>query len=75
MVSQHAQTGRPVASRYAGVAGVPAVFGARDLPALASLRGDTGARALLAALAFPTVDWPDGALDIDVARDVLRIRA
>jgi molybdenum cofactor cytidylyltransferase len=80
LVAEHARTGRPVASGYAGIGGVPAVFGARELHALAALRGDVGARAILASAAAATVDWAAGAFDIDspddaaVARGVLSIR-
>lgn len=38
---------RMIASRYEGLRGVPAVFPRRAFPALAALRGDHGARALL----------------------------
>lgn len=71
LIGAHAVTGRAVASRYEGIAGVPAVFGADEYAALAALSGDTGARGVVATAA--TVDWPDGAWDIDTpasSRDV-----
>lgn len=60
----------PVGSRYAGVVGIPALFGAKELPRLASLVGDVGARALLKDAAW--VEWPEGAIDLDTAADVSR---
>jgi molybdenum cofactor cytidylyltransferase len=45
LAAQHPQ--RMVASRYDGVRGVPAVFPRHTFAALAALRGDQGARALL----------------------------
>ena len=42
--------GRPVGSAYAGVVGVPAVFGSHEFPGLMQLRGDRGASALLVTL-------------------------
>jgi CTP:molybdopterin cytidylyltransferase MocA len=71
LVAVHRETRRPVASRYDGVVGIPVVFGASEFPALVALRGDTGARHVLAA-ATPAVDWPDGAFDLDTPHDVAR---
>jgi molybdenum cofactor cytidylyltransferase len=59
----HRQTGRIVASRYANIAGVPAVFPATMFDALAKLEGDRGARALLGDA--DVIDWPAGARDLD----------
>ena len=73
LLALHARTGSIAASRYAGGAGVPAVFGARDFAALAALRGDAGARALLATRKVMTVDWDDGELDVDTPADIVRI--
>jgi CTP:molybdopterin cytidylyltransferase MocA len=41
LIVLHRHTGRPATSRYAGAAGVPAVFGAREFAALATLSGGT----------------------------------
>lgn len=73
LVAQHRAHGRAVGSRYGDAIGVPAVFGAADYPQLAHLSGDEGARRMLARCAIDVVDWPDGAFDIDLARDVLAI--
>jgi len=56
--------GRPVGSAYAGLIGVPAVFGRREFPELMQLRGDRGASALLRDGAG-AIAWPAGAADID----------
>jgi CTP:molybdopterin cytidylyltransferase MocA len=61
--------GRPlVACAYAGGAGPPALFGAAHFAALAGLRGDHGAKALLAGAAL--VDFPAGAIDLDTPADL-----
>jgi CTP:molybdopterin cytidylyltransferase MocA len=65
LIAMHRQTGQPAASGYAGLAGIPAVFGAREFAALASLIGDTGARHLLARSNAIAVEWPEGACDVD----------
>jgi CTP:molybdopterin cytidylyltransferase MocA len=62
---------RLAASRYAGAAGVPAVFPAHDFGALLSLRGDAGAGAYLRhAAGVALVPWPDGELDVDTPDDL-----
>ncbi len=64
------ESGR-VAAAYAGTLGVPALFGRRHFPALAALRGDRGAKALLhAPTRAHSVDWPEGATDIDEPADL-----
>lgn len=63
----------PAATRYPnGKPGVPALFGADMLPDLASLTGDKGAAALLAAHPGLTlIDPPEGALtDIDTPEEL-----
>ncbi len=67
-----AAPGRAVGSRYAGVAGVPAIFPASDFAALRALRGDVGARAVLAAhgATLATVDCPAAATDVDRPADL-----
>jgi molybdenum cofactor cytidylyltransferase len=62
-----------VASRYAGVLGVPAVFGRALFPLLFGLRGDKGAREVLrGARPLAAIEWPDGAFDLDVPADLER---
>jgi xanthine dehydrogenase accessory factor len=57
-----------VGSAYNGTFGAPAVFARSDLHALGELKGDRGAGRLLAGA--PSVEWPQGALDIDTDQDV-----
>jgi molybdenum cofactor cytidylyltransferase len=59
-----------VASSYAGRKGVPAYFPVRVFPELLELRGDAGARGLLATARV--VELPGGELDIDTVEDLER---
>lgn len=61
-----------VASHYAGVAGIPAIFPASQFEKLHSLTGDTGARQLLRSTQFPmiTIPFECGELDIDTSDDL-----
>lgn len=72
-----------VASRYAGVEGVPALFPRRCFEALMQLEGDSGARSLLAAergLSAPTsgrlvaISFEPAAIDIDTPEDYAALR-
>jgi molybdenum cofactor cytidylyltransferase len=67
---QH-QSGRIVASAYAGTHGVPAIFPRRLFADLRRLSGDRGARALLEAHGAEVidVDMPEAAVDIDTQDD------
>lgn len=60
-----------VACRYEGVLGPPALFGRGWFPALASLRGEQGAHRVLmeAGSQVRTIDWPEGAFDLDTRED------
>lgn len=74
-----ARHGRRVASTYTGddgrlVRGIPAVLPAHDWPSLLTLRGETGARVLLAEGDTATVSLPDGHFDLDTPDDVARWR-
>jgi molybdenum cofactor cytidylyltransferase len=60
------------ASRYAGRNGIPAFFPAAVFGDLMGLRGDTGARDLLAGAGF--VELEDGELDVDTVGDLVRVR-
>lgn len=65
----------PAAARYAGRAGAPAILPRRGFRALASLDGDSGARALLRGSGTPTlVDMPEAAFDVDTAADLAALR-
>jgi molybdenum cofactor cytidylyltransferase len=62
------------ASRYAGRAGVPAIFPRALFSALQKLHGDRGARAILQQpdWAIHTIEFPGGELDLDSPEDVAR---
>jgi molybdenum cofactor cytidylyltransferase len=62
---------RPVASRYVGALGVPAIVPSSLREELLSLRGDAGARVLLRTRAdTAVVDLPEGERDVDLPRDI-----
>lgn len=64
-----------VASSYAGTQGIPAVFPRSVFPALLALRGDKGARTLLAHAPCPLVSVPfeGGEVDIDLPSDLAHL--
>jgi CTP:molybdopterin cytidylyltransferase MocA len=64
-----------VGSAYAGVVGIPAVFPALVFPHLLALRGDEGARAILAQPPCPliSVPFPGGEVDIDQPGDLAQL--
>jgi molybdenum cofactor cytidylyltransferase len=68
---------RIVASEYAGVVGVPALFDRSLLPELLALDGEEGARRVIArhADAVHRVPFPGGATDIDTPQDCERLHA
>jgi molybdenum cofactor cytidylyltransferase len=64
-----------VASAYAGVVGIPAIFPRLVFPHLSALRGDQGARAILAQPPCPltSVPFPGGEVDIDQPVDLAHL--
>jgi len=64
-----------VASSYADVLGIPAVFPRVVFAELQALRGDKGARALLVDPPCPLIDvpFPGGDIDIDQPRDLAEL--
>jgi molybdenum cofactor cytidylyltransferase len=70
------QTRCIVAAHYDGTTGVPAIFPREDFHALAALRGDTGARALLKRGGERVVRVPlqAAAIDIDTPEDLLNLQ-
>lgn len=64
-----------VASAYAGVLGVPAVFPRSVFPQLNALRGDKGARSLLAQPPCSAIGLPfdGGDVDIDLPADLAQL--
>ncbi len=65
-----------IASVYAGVRGIPAIFPRQAAAGLLALRGDTGARGLLAQPPWPVMEIPleGGELDIDRPEDLAGLR-
>lgn len=63
------------ASAYADALGIPAVFPRSVFAELLALRGDKGARALLAAPPCPVIaiPFPGGEVDIDVPSDLRQL--
>ncbi len=71
------RTGRPIAaSEYGGVPGVPVVVSAELVGELLAIEGDTGARDVVrrAPERVLTVAFPGGAVDVDTAEDLDRLR-
>jgi molybdenum cofactor cytidylyltransferase len=76
LIEVHERAGMVVASRYAGRSAVPALFPARRLTELLSLRGDQGARDLLRAeRPIALVPWPEGEIDVDTQLQAARLPA
>jgi CTP:molybdopterin cytidylyltransferase MocA len=76
LAAQHARGAAVVASRYAGVLGVPALFDRAMFPHLLALEGDVGARQMLRTQRdVVAVDWPAGQYDIDTREDALAFSA
>lgn len=65
---------RPAACAYAGTLGIPAVLPRRLFPDLLALRGDRGAKAILAREGAAALPFPEGSLDLDVPTDLERFR-
>ncbi len=63
------------AALYAGTTGAPAIFPRSSFPALAALRGDSGARVLLRRSAdrVVRVPMPSAELDLDTPEDLLTL--
>ncbi|MGZ8781636.1 MAG: nucleotidyltransferase family protein [Thermoanaerobaculia bacterium] len=58
-----------VATGYAGIAGVPAIFAPEFVPELLALRGDRGARAVIERHGARVVFFEDAAVDVDFRTD------
>lgn len=65
-----------VASSYAGVRGMPAVFPRTVFPALHQIQGDKGARGLLAnpPILIAEVEFVGGEVDIDIPDDLSHLQ-
>lgn len=71
--------GKPAAiaaSRYGGILGVPAVFGARYFGELAKLSGERGARSVISRHPqhVMRLDFAGGEFDIDLPEDAVKLR-
>jgi molybdenum cofactor cytidylyltransferase len=66
-----------VASAYAGIAGIPAIFPANQFPRLLALQGDAGARYLLRNpdCALIPVTFTGGEIDLDTPSDLAALDA
>jgi CTP:molybdopterin cytidylyltransferase MocA len=64
-----------IAASYAGHTGVPAVFPSHTFHSFAALRGDAGARSILARHADRClrIPMPNAAIDIDTPEDLLKL--
>lgn len=64
-----------IASTYAGIRGIPAIFPRQAIGDLLGLRGDKGARALLARPPWPLISIPfaGGDVDIDLPEDLAQL--
>jgi molybdenum cofactor cytidylyltransferase len=76
LIQRFQQTGKQIiASNYNGGSGVPAFFGPDFFSHLLNLKGQEGARKLIAAnpIDVAVVDFPLGAYDVDTESDVTQI--
>ncbi len=74
LIAEHERSGLAVASRYADKHAVPALFPKSYFGALAELRGDSGASALLnGSSPVVSIPWPEGEFDIDTADSERRL--
>jgi molybdenum cofactor cytidylyltransferase len=64
-----------VASSYAGIHGVPAIFPPETFAELSALRGEKGARSIIERAPFPVVaiEFEGGELDIDAPDDLTKL--
>lgn len=58
-----------IGSAYSDIVGVPAIFPRALFGDLLALRGDAGARKILAAHSARSIAWSDGAFDLDTPDD------
>lgn len=78
LVHAYRSVGRPiVASAYAGILGVPALFDRSLFPELLALEGEEGARRIIARHAEDVrgVPFPEAVLDIDTPEDCEKLLA
>ncbi|UYQ95858.1 NTP transferase domain-containing protein [Chitinophaga horti] len=75
IAAQQASSSPVAASFYAGRKGVPALFHRSLFPQLLALKGDTGAKHLIATLGdgVVVVPFPEGAIDVDTEEAYKRL--
>jgi len=76
IILKHSMTNAPViASHYAGTAGVPALFAKKLFPELMALDDKQGAKKVIQHHhdITTTIDFPEGAVDIDTPEDYRRL--
>jgi CTP:molybdopterin cytidylyltransferase MocA len=74
LISEFEHSALPVASRYAGRNGVPALFPRALFGCLKQLSGDGGARRLLNdGRALRQISWPEGEFDVDTIESERRL--
>ena len=66
--------GRRIACGYSGIRGIPALLLCQDFGALLQLRGDRGAKNLLASEDVLEIPFPGGEQDLDLPEDLVRLR-
>ncbi len=64
-----------VACKYAGRAGIPAIFPAALFSELLQLDGDKGAKSLIEKFPAKLIDFPDGVKDVDRPEDLMALSA
>ncbi|HIK14656.1 MAG TPA: nucleotidyltransferase family protein [Leptolyngbyaceae cyanobacterium M33_DOE_097] len=71
----HAKNCAIVASEYADILGVPALFHQTLFPELASLQGDVGAKSIICQHRFQadSISFAEGAIDLDCPQDLKRL--
>ncbi|MFZ2906841.1 MAG: NTP transferase domain-containing protein [Cyclobacteriaceae bacterium] len=58
-----------VASAYSGTVGVPALFASRHFDEILELKDDEGAKKIIHQYPIETIDFPEGAIDLDTPED------
>jgi molybdenum cofactor cytidylyltransferase len=77
LIHKHSQSKKEIiASRYANTVGVPVLFDKSFFKTLADVPDDGGAKGIISSHAdqLATVDFPDGAIDLDTPEDYTRFK-
>lgn len=76
-IEEYQTTQKPlIASSYEGTLGVPALFHKMYFPRLQQLKGQEGARKIIASASeVHTISFPEGKVDIDTPEDYLNLSA